>query len=148
VNYKNVAVNSAVNYIINRAVNRIINHAMNHVTLFSFSFSIVRNIKTTLKWLDSCVTKQAPIASHTTKIIVTFVTSHFDTVWYYKNPIPLNYHIFWLRDNTKYHFSKLVTLQKLNYHYNIAPSKYILLIIFVWRLIEIYFSTFFTFWIF
>jgi len=55
------------------------------------------------------------IANHTTKIIVTFVISHFDIVWCYKNPIFLKYHIIWLCDNTKYHISQLVTLQKLNF---------------------------------
>jgi len=34
--------------------------------------------------------------NHTTKITVTFVISHFDILWYYKNPIPFEYHIFWL----------------------------------------------------
>jgi len=86
---------------------------------------------------------------HTTKITVTFVISHFDIVWYYKKTQSLwNITFFWLYDNTKYHIFKLVTLRKLNYLYNITPSKYILLMIFIWRLIEIYFSTFYTLWIF
>jgi len=85
---------------------------------------------------------------HTTKIKVTSVISHFVILVYYKKPIPLKYHIFWLCDNTKYHISKLVTLQKLNYLYNIAPLKYIILIFFIWRLVEIYFSTFCSLWIF
>jgi len=33
-------------------------------------------------------------------------------VRYYKNPIPLKYHIFLLCDNTKYHISKLVLFKK------------------------------------
>jgi len=45
------------------------------------------------------------IIYHTTKITVTSVISHFDIVWYYKNPISSKYHIFWLCGNTKYqHF--------------------------------------------
>jgi len=63
------------------------------------------------------------LINHTTKITVISVMSYFDIVWYYKNPILLKYHIFLLWDNIKYHIFKLVTLQKLNYLYNIASSK-------------------------
>jgi len=58
------------------------------------SFLTFCNIKTTLKSLKYCVAKQAPIASHTTKITVTSIISHFDIVWYYKISIPLKYHLF------------------------------------------------------
>jgi len=86
---------------------------------------------------------------HTTKITVTFVISHFEIVGH-NSKIQSLWNITFF-DNvtiTKYHISKLVTLQKLNYLYNIAPSKYIILIIIIWRLIDIYFSTFCTLWFF